>query len=294
MNQSVDSKAVAVTFLTKIPYLILWGLVGAILGSGLNLVIKTFENRETTYYAVEKFYITFTYDWSKDYYNDYTWNDIMTTDPILGTAMESISGATRQEVEEMVTARIYSDARYLTVEFTGHDEEVLREVYEAYETSVVNFADKVDEITSIECIQLGDTRVESVSWLTWRACVLGCILAVIIYILVFLWKFNLGDRVYTLWDVEEILGLDGYGIEEAKEYEELNVNASLEDIKKLSGKTVILNFQQGKPCVRTAVELLRVADKNSVDIIGAKLTGCSKTWLKLYGIKNIDGVYGVR
>ncbi len=294
MNQSVDTKAVAVTFLTKIPYLILWGLVGAILGSGLNLVVKTFKNRETTYYATEKFYITFTYDWSKDYYNDYTWNDIMTTDLILGKAMESIEGVTREEVEGMVTARIYSDVRYLTVEFTYTDGEILKQVYEAYKTAIEGYAAEVDELTSIECIQLGDTRAESVNWLTWRAFALGCIVAVIIYIFVFLWKFNLGDRLYTLRDVEEILSLDGLGVEQAKGYEKIDVNASLEEISSLSGKTVILVLPQGKPCVRQAIELLRVADKNNVDIVGAMLTGCSKVWLKLYGIKNIDGIYGVK
>ena len=89
-REGIDSKALLVCFLQKLPYLLLMGVTGAILGSGLYLLIEVMTSEGIIYQAETEYYIDFADGRleAKDYYNDFTWNDVMATDLILGNTME--------------------------------------------------------------------------------------------------------------------------------------------------------------------------------------------------------------
>ena len=84
-QEGIDSKAYLLCFLRRIPYMLLIGLTGAIIGSGLYLLIAAINNRTTVYMQETEYYIDFApgrID-AKDYYNAFTWNDVMGTDLIM-------------------------------------------------------------------------------------------------------------------------------------------------------------------------------------------------------------------
>ena len=79
MQQGIDSAAMLVTLITKLPVLLALAVAGAILGSGLHLIITFIQTREPVYVSETEYYIDFAegrYE-AKDYYNDFTWNDVL-------------------------------------------------------------------------------------------------------------------------------------------------------------------------------------------------------------------------
>ena len=124
MQQGVDSRAMLTVFLTKLPKLFLVAVAGAVLGSGLYLLIALNASRNACYVSETEYYIEFDEERYKarDYYNAFTWNDAVKGDEILGRAMEFLgAGYDRDQVGTMITAAILSDVRYLTITVRGED-----------------------------------------------------------------------------------------------------------------------------------------------------------------------------
>ena len=71
-QEGIDSKALLVCFLQKLPYLLLLGVTGAVLGSGLYLLIAVMTSEGPKYQAETEYYIDFAEGRidAKDYYND--------------------------------------------------------------------------------------------------------------------------------------------------------------------------------------------------------------------------------
>ena len=88
-QEGIDSKAFLVELLYCMPYMLLLGVAGAVIGSGLYLIIMTVFSGPQMYQAETEYYIDFAEGRleAKDYYNDATWNDVMATDLILGNTM---------------------------------------------------------------------------------------------------------------------------------------------------------------------------------------------------------------
>ena len=107
LREGIDSKAFLICLLRRIPYMLLIGLTGAIIGSGLYLLIMVISNRTPVYVQETEYYIDFADGRleAKDYYNDFTWNDVMATDEILGRTMEELGTSyDRNEIKNMITA----------------------------------------------------------------------------------------------------------------------------------------------------------------------------------------------
>lgn len=296
MAEMVDSKAYAVTFIQKIPYLILCGIIGAIAGTGVYLLIALNMAKNVTYVCEKEYYIEFTEDWEKDYYNDYTWNDVIMTDNILGVALQGLDNYDRDVVKEMIEARIYSDVRYLTVKYTGKDKEYIGKLSEAMNQALTDFPERVKELTSITCIEDGQVYAQKEKLFTFRAVLFGLIAGVIIYIFVFTWKFSLLEAFYTRYDIIDFLGLNALAVSDVKNSDcsLVDINTSYEELKTYAGKKLVIAIPQGKQCKGAVKELLIIVANLGLEITGAVLVNCSKSWLKMYGIKNFDGIYDVK
>ncbi len=118
IRQGIDSKALLVTLIRNLPRLLLLAVAGAVLGSGLHLVLVLYQSGRAMFVAETEYYVDFADGRleAKDYYNDFTWNDVIATDLILGRMMEELGASyDRAEVKQMITADILSDVRYLTI-----------------------------------------------------------------------------------------------------------------------------------------------------------------------------------
>lgn len=156
MQETMDYRRLWMCFLKKWWIPVVMTIIGAVLGCAGYLVVRT-VNMTVEYEAVSKVYVRFIYNPNGDveqYYNGYTWNDLMATDPILNRTMEQLSGSgiERQEVIDATTAAILSDLRLLTLTFNTEDEMKTSQIQQATQAGLLAYGMENEEITDIEVI----------------------------------------------------------------------------------------------------------------------------------------------
>ncbi len=215
IRQGIDSKALLVTLIRNLPRLLLLAVAGAVLGSGLHLVLVLYQSGTAMFVAETEYYVDFADGRleAKDYYNDFTWNDVIATDLILGRMMEELGASyDRAEVKQMITADILSDVRYLTITVKGRDEGEVAKVSAAFEHAIMVFADSKDEFDAIDKIEDNDIVREQPKWFAKRAALLGAAIFAGTDVFFVLLAFLAGDRFYTKTDVMKFLGLTVEGM----------------------------------------------------------------------------------
>jgi capsular polysaccharide biosynthesis protein len=215
MNQGVDSKALLTTIITKIPILLVFAVAGAIIGSGLNLIIATVKEKDANYVSETEYYIEFApgrYE-VRDYYNAATWNDVMATDLILGKVMESLGdNYDREYVKSMLEANILTDVRYLIIKVKSTNYEDVETVEGALEPVIVEFGESMSEFTSITKIEdLGISR-EEVPHFTIRSALLGACIFALVALFIISFRFSIGSSFYTKRDITCTLEIPVFGI----------------------------------------------------------------------------------
>lgn len=291
-QEGIDSKAFLVELLYCMPYMLLLGVAGAVIGSGLYLIIMTVFSGPQIYQAETEYYIDFAEGRleAKDYYNDATWNDVMATDLILGNTM-SILGEEydRNEIKDMITADILSDVRYLTITVEGENEALVAAVSDVTKISLENFANGKDEFDSIYQIEDNGVVAKTVKLFTWRAALLGSVLGVIAMLVKVSLEFGVGDRFYTRKDILKYLNLPALGIlykngKAVCNIEEMNLDNNLSYIIDKSGdqcgkkedisnnaKIVVLGFtdadamQDIKGQIKQNIEIISMAEEINSD-----------------------------
>lgn len=223
MQQGVDSRALFATFIRKLPILLLTAVAGAVLGSGLHLLITLIETRDVMYVSETEYYVAFAegkYE-AKAYYNDFTWNDVLATNPILGKAMELLGDSyDRDQVKNMITADILSDVRYLTITVRGHKPQEVEAVSNALAIALEEFGTGNQDFDSITQIEDSGITQEEVSYFGWRAALLGAVIVGGIAIFVIAFRFCMGSVLYTKGELTRTLGLPVYGMTFQKEKNE--------------------------------------------------------------------------
>lgn len=213
-QEGVDSKALLVCLIKKLPILILLSLTGAIIGGGLNLVLALYKNMTPVYINEKEYYIQFRPELidAKDYYNDFTWNDVLATDEILGVAMEELgSSYDRNEVKEMLHADILSDVKYLTITVTDKDKEKIDAVSVSIENALVAFGDLKYEFIEIYKIEDCGTTTRYENLFSWRFMLLGACIFAIYFIISTVVGFLIGDCIYSCRELETYFGINALG-----------------------------------------------------------------------------------
>lgn len=243
-HEGIDSKAFLVQLLYRMPYMLLLGVAGAVIGSGLYLIIMTVFSGPQMYQAETEYYIDFADGRleAKDYYNDFTWNDVMATDLILGNTMSILGeGYDRNEIKNMITADILSDVRYLTITVEGENEALVAAVSDVTKISLENFGKNKDEFDSIYQIENNGVIAETVKLFTWRAALLGFVLGVIAMLVKVSLEFGVGDRFYTRKDILKFLNIPALGIL----YKNGNSVCKIEEMDLNNNLTYIVNKSDG-------------------------------------------------
>lgn len=215
MQQGVDSRALFAAFVTKLPRLLILAVAGAVVGSGLYLLIVLVKMQDICYVSETEYYIQFAegqYE-AKNYYNAYTWNDVLGINGILGRAMEILgNGYDRSQVREMIRADIFSDVRYLTITVKGQDAKQVEEIKNALRTALEEFGAVMEEFASIYQIKDLEIVQEEIPLFAWRAAFLGAVIAAGIGGFVTAFCFCMGSVFYTKRDITVRLGLPVYGM----------------------------------------------------------------------------------
>lgn len=214
-REGVDSRALLATMIRKLPFLFALAAAGAILACILHLLTVFISARDAAYVSETEYYIQFAPGRleAKDYYNDFTWNDVLSTDLILGRAMELLGdGYDRAQVKSMVTADILSDVRYLTITVRGRDPHQVEQIKDAFCTALEKFGESRDEFASIYKIEDLEIAQEQADYFTWRAALLGAVLFAGTGLFLVCLRFGVGSAFYTKNDIEKAFGIPVYGL----------------------------------------------------------------------------------
>lgn len=214
LNRGMDLKRLIMYFQRKIWIILLLAAVGAAIG-GISYQIIRSVRMPVEYTAVSKLYIRFGYDESGEvyqYYNGYTWNDLLDTDPIMDLVMKNLPGYEREAVQAATKAEILSDIRLLTITVSGGNEKFVREIRDAVEDGLIEYARESEELQQIRVIR--SDAPQRIYWdnRTTAACVTGAVILGLLAFFICAFHYALDDAVYIQADVEKKYGQRPLGI----------------------------------------------------------------------------------
>jgi capsular polysaccharide biosynthesis protein len=209
-------------------------IIGATAGFIIYFLTNVVWGPAREYTSRSKLYLNFAVDEKGDvynYYNGYTWNELMTTDDILNGIMDhlksegvqelaegsqtrgSMKGITRKEVSDSVTAAIPSDIRLLVITVTHSDPELVTAILKACDSSLLRYGEKRDAFSSIELLQEDDSA-ELIIYTdrTLTAVITGAVLAVLILICLGLLMQAMDDAAYVPEDLEKRYNVPVLGV----------------------------------------------------------------------------------
>ena len=219
-------------------YLIpLGALVGALIGVGIYLCQHVVFAPAREYAAGARLYLEFSPEAAEnaqDYYNAWTWKELITSDEILDAAMgELIAGGlseesqrtsdavrtdgsavkteddelvlvpgtpsgmlTRAEVLSSVTIRLPSDLRVMMLTVTRHDADSADAILEAMIKALAAFGESNRNFTEIRVLEQTPALLVVTKDQTGRAAILGAVLALIICAFALFLKYAVDDALY--------------------------------------------------------------------------------------------------
>ena len=215
LKHGMDLKRLVLCLQGKIWLFVMLTVIGAVIG-GVGYQIARAMKMPIMYEAVSKLYISFGVDETGEvyqYYNGYTWNELLDTDPIVDCIMEFMpKGYTKEDLTEATTAEILSDIRLLTVTVQGGTEKFVREIQAAVENGLEAYGQECEELRRIQLIRTIDP--ERVYWddKTVTACVIGAVIFAVVTALVLAMTYVLDESVYVPSDIEKKYGCKALGM----------------------------------------------------------------------------------
>ncbi len=200
-KEGVDLKLVLLLLLKKISRVIIAALAGAVVCGGIYAVWHGMLMDKRQYEAQSKYYITFEETMEKSYldyyYNGYTWNDLLSSDPVLGYAMTLLpEGYDRSYVDDCVEAEILSDVRVLTTTVKADTSEEVLLIQEALEEAVVHYGTVGDKLEQIMVIRSDEPQLESITNAIVRATATGAVVFAVLMTLLLLFGIAVEDGIY--------------------------------------------------------------------------------------------------
>ena len=199
-KEPVDYKLLGLRFLRKIWIVVVSAIIGAALVAGAHYASKIIQNGGRIYQADSLFYLNLGQDGNGnnyDYYNYYTWNEIIDADFFADGIYKKIGGRLlKDEIREAVSASVEYDTRYLIVSCRTLSEELSLELAKAVESLLPDFVDTRKEFESVELTRSADRAKDSTDIRMLNACGLGAFLGIFLSVLGILIFLTLDTSVY--------------------------------------------------------------------------------------------------
>ena len=320
-KEELNIRAFYLKLLGKIWILPLALVIGAVLGGVIYYVSNVVYGPARSYSSVSKLYIEFAYDETGtvvDYYNAYTWNDLMSTDDIINTTLSNLEkegvpvvesylggtlsgsisgGVTKQEVIDSTTAEIPSDGRLMVLTIENHDKDLTDAIAKATDLSLESFGLNHDEFISIETRSCESAALVTYTDRTKTALVTGAVLFLIAGILLLFLKFALDDAVYVPEDLEKRYHLPVLGILLKKENSQIESRFKNEMIASfvavnVSSKPLALISPSGMDSASAVSKIMTIL-KSAVETSDIKLEAHETPGVTLEAYRDLAGFGGV-
>ena len=206
-REPLDYRLIWLRFLRKLWILPIAVLAGTVLVGAVYYYSRTAARGGRTYQSESVFYIDFAENSQGveyDYYNYFTWGEVIHTDFFLDYVYEEMKGEySLEELASYITATVESDVRYLYVRCNTHFPELSVDLASVMETIVPQFAEIRDEFESIEIAKKGDVAKDSSKIRLGNACFLGAGLGFTAAVLGILAVLILDTSVYLPSTIEK-------------------------------------------------------------------------------------------
>ena len=185
---------------------------GALLGALIYSLIWLSFSGQRQYQQTSKYYLTFGYEENgdpADYYNAYTWNDLIFSIPSIAEVIEDElpDGVSMEEAQEAIEADILSDVRVLTIEVTHSDPTSVQQMTNAVEDALIRYGKNAIQFENIEFLSSTEVEAVIISDRTRNAVLLGAVLGLLISA-AWLWIHELlDDGIYTPEDAVRRYGI---------------------------------------------------------------------------------------
>ena len=206
-REPLDYRLIWLRFLRKLWILPIAVLVGTMLVGGVYYYSRTAARGGRTYQAESVFYIDFAENAQGeeyDYYNYFTWGEVIHTDFFLDYVYEEMKGEySREELASYISATVDSDVRYLYVRCNTHFPELSVKLASVMETIVPRFAEIREEFETIEVAKKGDEAKDSSKIRLGNACFLGACLGLAAAVFFILGVLILDTGIYLPSTIEK-------------------------------------------------------------------------------------------
>lgn len=293
-KEAMDYRLIALRFVRKIWIILLATVVGIVLVGALYYYMRTGARGGRFYQTESIFYLDFATDENGteyDYYNYYTWGEVIHTDFFMDYVYEKMGGQLSiEELTSYITGSVDSDVRYLVVRCTTHDPELSKQLAAAMEEIVPGFAEGKKEFAGIELAQAGDIAKDSSKIRMGNAYLLGAMLGCGVSLIWVLLAIICDTAIYIPGTMERRYKIPCLGSKCMEEYES-NCRKLLEGAEKIAVVAVDSDI--------ASMELLGVSAENVVEcgnpIFNSgelnKIKKCDKVVIFANaGVKNHEGI----
>ena len=188
-KQGIDLKRLFLVLGKKIWLILAAVVVGAVIGGITYKVVTNITNGEPEYRASADYYISF-FESGPDYYNAYTWDNILRDDPIVDYALTLLpEEITKDMVKAAVSGEMLGDYRILTVHVNAETKEKADLIAEAYQKSLWNFGQEMALLDKVEVWSQEEAVLFEKNTKIANAAFLGALLALSLAVFVLLFYY---------------------------------------------------------------------------------------------------------
>lgn len=267
-REPVDYRLLWLRFLRKIWMIPVAVLAGIVLVGACYYWTRTGARGGRTYQAESIFYIDFAEDAQGeeyDYYNYFTWGEVIHTDFFMDHVYEKMGGELSvEEIASYITATVDSDVRYLYVRCNTHSPELSVKLASIMEEAVPKFADIRKEMRSIEIAKTADNAKDSSKIRLGNACFLGGGLGLGLSMLLLLIVLIVDPAIYIPSTVEKRYHITCLGAPFMPEFAP-NWNYVLKDAVKIAKVFVDEDFQEEEYSIQGDRERKIISCRNPVE-----------------------------
>ncbi|MBQ7955092.1 MAG: hypothetical protein IJ282_05030 [Lachnospiraceae bacterium] len=211
-KEPFDMKLLVLRFLKKIWIPVIAALLGAAIIGGGYWLIRTVTAGPAEYELTSSYYVEYGTDpqtgYEYTYINHASWDTWIKTDYFVDNIWEEALnsglqpekyGIGKQDLPTFLAADLPSDLRMPISVVTTTDAELTEILAKAVEKAFVAFAGDQKEIDAIKVVDTSDVVPVDKDIRTFRACVLGAVLAVFFALICMLLYFIADDGIYLPW-----------------------------------------------------------------------------------------------
>lgn len=233
-QEGMDGKRFALCLFKKAWIILAAALAGAAAAAGIYLFAALVLGGKPEYQVFSQYRIYFDkekYGEIEDYYNAYTWGEIMKTDQVVDFVMEALpEGISKAQVKASVSVGQMNDVKIMPLYITTQDAGLSQEIAEAYVYGLDRFAKSIEGLSGMQCWTVEPATQVPRATKTLNAFMFGGILGAVLSFLALVFFYILDDSIYLEEDFAKrfpipVLGLLTRG-KDADYLEELKGNAA--------------------------------------------------------------------